>query len=149
MDRQERIDHYIKRLSDKNFVIYDVRRELEQQNVEENEIKQIVSAVDTELQARLLKTSSRDYSGTFIRIGIVLISVGVTVWLATFIGVLNLGDFFIFVDGSFFGGLSVLLVGLFKKKRSTSKDTEQNSDDGERKRVSFRKICEINKGTLV
>ena len=139
MDRHERIDHYIKRLSDKNFVIYDVRRELEQQNVEENEIKQIVSAVDTELQARLLKTSNRDHSGAFIRIGIILISIGVALWFATLIGVLNLGDFFIFVYGCFFGGLSVLLVGLFKKKGATSNVAEQNLHEGERKRVSFRK----------
>ncbi|HYI77840.1 MAG TPA: hypothetical protein VEW65_09490 [Chryseolinea sp.] len=139
MNRQERINHYIKRLSEKNFVIYDVRRELEQQNVEENEIKQIVSAVDTELQARLLKTSNRDHSGVFIRIGIVLISVGVTLWFATFVGLLNLGDFFIFVYGSFIGGLSVLLVGLFKKKEATSKSAEQNLHDAEKKRVSFRK----------
>jgi hypothetical protein len=139
MNRQERIDHYIKRLSDKNFVIYDVRHELEQQNVEENEIKQIVSAVDTELQSRLLKSSNLDQSGTFIRIGIILMSLGIALWLATFLGVLNLGDFFIFVYGSFFGGLSVLLIGLFKKKGATSDGAEQNLRDGERKRVSFRK----------
>ena len=46
VDRKQRIDHYIQRLSDKNFEIYDVRRELEQQNVDEEEIKIIVRAVD-------------------------------------------------------------------------------------------------------
>ena len=55
VDRKQRIDHYIQRLSDKNFEIYDVRRELEQQKVDEEEIKIIVRAVDAELQARLLR----------------------------------------------------------------------------------------------
>src|SRR5688572_31547506 len=72
MDRKERIDHYLQRLSEKNFEIYDVRRELEQQNVDEEEIKIIVRAVDDELQARLLTSSHQDSSSMFIRIGIIL-----------------------------------------------------------------------------
>ena len=58
VDTKQRIDHYIQRLSDKNFEIYDVRRELEQQKVDEEEIKIIVRAVDAELQARLLRTTN-------------------------------------------------------------------------------------------
>ena len=60
MDRQQRIDHYINRLSEKGFEIYDVRRDLESQNVEEEEIKAILRAVDEELQKRLLAGATKD-----------------------------------------------------------------------------------------
>ena len=63
MDRKQLIDHYLQRLTEKGFEIYDVRRELEKKNVEEEEIKIIVRAVDDELQARLLKSASADYAG--------------------------------------------------------------------------------------
>ena len=82
MDRKQRIDHYLQRLSDKNFEIYDVRRELEQQNVDEEEIKIIVRAVDDELQARLLKSANPDYAAVFIRMGIILILIGIALGLA-------------------------------------------------------------------
>src|SRR5688572_8784531 len=117
MDREQRIDHYVQRLTDKGFEIYDVRRELEQQNVDEEEIKIIVRAVDDELQAHLLKSANPDYAGVFIRIGIILILIGIALGLAVVFGVIEPADFFIFVYASFFGGLSVLLVGLFKRKK--------------------------------
>jgi hypothetical protein len=140
MDRQQRIDYYIQRLSDKNFEIYDVRRELEQQNVDEGEIKIIVRAVDAELQARLLTSTNPDYTRFFIRMGIILILIGLTLGLATVAGITNAGVFFIFAYGSFFGGISVLLFGIFKRKKRNSDDApDQSHEEPDRKRVSFRK----------
>lgn len=139
MNRQELIDHYLRRLSDKNFMIYDVRRELEQQKVDEEEIKQIMRAVDTELQDRLLKSANKDDTAVIIRIGVILMSIGVALGLGIAVGMINGADFFIFVYGAFFGGLAVVLVGLFKRKKIPSRGGEQNDDGGERKRVSFRK----------
>ena len=140
MDRKQRIDHYLQRLTDKGFEIYDVRRELEQQNVEEEEIKIIVRAVDDELQARLLKSANPDYAGVFIRIGIILILIGIALALAMVVGVVEPGDFFIFVYASFFGGLSVLLFGLFKRKKADVDNTpDPSKGQTGRSRVSFRK----------
>ena len=139
MTRQEWIDHYLQRLSDKNFEIYQVRRELEQQNVDEVEIKQIVRAVDTELQDRMLKYATRSDGTGFVRMGAILMVIGVLLGIAVFIGVIDRGKFFIFAYGSFFGGLSVLLIGLFKKKRDAVNRGVQPDDQSEKKRVSFRK----------
>ena len=140
MDTKQRIDHYIQRLSDKNFEIYDVRRELEQQKVDEEEIKVIVRAVDAELQARLLRTTNPDYTTVFIRMGIILILIGLAFGLATAVGIINGGVFFIFTYGSFFGGISVLLFGIFKRKKGNSDNAaDQSNVEPGRRRVSFRK----------
>ncbi len=102
VDRKQRIDHYIQRLSDKNFEIYDVRRELEQQKVDEEEIKIIVRAVDAELQARLLRSTNPDYTALFIRMGIILILIGLALGLATVAGIINAGVFFMLCLRIFF-----------------------------------------------
>ena len=140
MDRKQLIDHYLQRLTDKGFEIYDVRRELEKKNIEEEEIKIIVRAVDDELQARLLKSASADYAGVFIRMGIILILIGIALGLIMVFGVVEPGDFFIFVYAAFFGGLSVLVIGLFKRKKVNIDNTpDPGKEQPGRSRVSFRK----------
>lgn len=139
MNRQEWIEHYLQRISDKNFEIYQVRRELEQQNVDEEEIKHIVRAVDTELQNRMLKSATRNDGRGFVRMGAILMVIGVLLGIAVFIGVVNRGNFFILAYGSFFGGMSVLLIGLFKKKRDGVNRDDRHDSEAEKKRVSFRK----------
>jgi hypothetical protein len=140
MDTKQRIDHYIQRLSDKNFEIYDVRRELEQQKVDEEEIKIIVRAVDAELQARLLRTTIPDSTTLFIRMGIILILIGLALGLAIVVGIVNAGVFFMFAYGSFFCGISMLLVGMFKRKKSNSGNApDQSNEEPGSRRVSFRK----------
>jgi hypothetical protein len=139
VDRKQRIDHYIQRLSSKNFEIYDVRRELEQQKVDEEEIKIIVRAVDAELQARLLRTTNPDYTALFIRMGIILILIGLAFGLATAVGIINGGVFFIFTYGSFFGGVSILLIGMFKRKKRSSDNAPDQSNEESGRMRSFRK----------
>jgi hypothetical protein len=140
MDRKQRIDHYIQRLSDKNFEIYDVRRELEQQKVEEEEIKIIVRAVDTELQARLLKSANPDHTALFNRMGIILVLTALALGVGALVGIINAGVFFIFAYGSFFSGISVLLFGIFKRKKVNSENASTQSNEAPgTKRVSFRK----------
>ncbi len=140
VDTKKRIDHYIQRLSDKNFEIYDVRRELEQQKVDEEEIKIIVRAVDAEMQDRLLRTTSPDYTAVFIRLGIILILIGLTFDLAIVVGIINAGVFFMFAYGSFFGGISMLLIGMFKRKKGNRDNSpDQSNEEPGRRRVSFRK----------
>jgi hypothetical protein len=140
MDRKQYIDHYIQRLSDKKFEIYDVRRELEQQNVAEDEIKIIIRAVDEELQNRLL-TIHGDQSSMFIRIGIILMVIGAGIAIGAHSGILGLKSLSFFTYGPFFVGLSMLLVGLFKRRgRTSGKHTGSVIDETkERKNISFRR----------
>jgi hypothetical protein len=141
MDRKERIDHYIQRLSDKKFEIYQVRMELEQQNVDETEIKIIVRAVDDEIQRRLHTKSGKDYTGEFIRIGIILMAIGGLIMTASLTKLINTKNFLFVTYGPFFIGLSMLLVGLFKRTNKKIDDNTIPPDDkpDERRKISFKK----------
>ncbi len=141
MDRKQTIDYYIQRLSDKNFQIYDVRRELEQQKVAEEEIRIIVRAVDDELQHRLQHGNPGETASQFIRIGIILVIVGVVLTTLALSGILKMGRLLILAYSPFFIGLSMILVGFLKRKTKNSKPLSLNRDDElqTKKDISFRK----------
>jgi hypothetical protein len=141
MDRKQTIDHYIQRLSDRKFEIYQVRKELEQQNVDEAEIKIIVRAVDDEIQRRLHTRSSKDYAGEFIRFGVVLMVIGGLITVASLTDLINTGNFLFVTYGPFFVGLSMLLVGLFKKANKKINDNTIIPEDkpNESRRISLKR----------
>ncbi len=141
MDRKQRIDHYVQRLSDKKFQIYDVRLELEQQKVDEEEIKFIVRAVDEELQNRLLSAQSRDQSTMFVRLGIILMVVGTAITVAFVTDALKTKSFMFLTYGPFIIGVSMLLVGLFKRRNKNSRKFAAPTvdDSKQRKDISFRR----------
>ncbi|WP_276369146.1 hypothetical protein [Chryseolinea sp. H1M3-3] len=141
MDRKQTIDYYIQRLSDKNFQIYDVRRELEQQKVEEEEIKIIVRAVDDELHHRLLHGNAGKTATQFIRIGFIFAIIGLILTILALSGILQMGRLVILAYGPFFIGLSMVLVGYLKRKTSNPKSLSLNRDDELqiKRDISFRK----------
>jgi hypothetical protein len=141
MDRKERIGHYIQRLSDKKFEIYQVRMELEQQNVDETEIKIIVRAVDDEIQRRLHIKGGKDFTVEFIRIGIILIAIGGLIMMASLTNLVNTKNFLFVTYGPFFVGLSMLFVGLFKRinKKIDNSTIPHEDKSNERQKISFKK----------
>lgn len=140
MDRKQRIEYYLQKLSDKHFQIYDVRVELEQQNVPEEEIKAIVRAVDEELQKQLLAKNQRDSAGDIIRIGIIFMIIGVLIAITTWTGIISLGGMLFLTYGLFIGGLSMVLVGWMKrKKKKAERSVDQQENDPDKREISFRR----------
>ena len=141
MDRKQTIDHYIQRLSDKKFEIYQVRKELEQQNVDEAEIKLIVRAVDDEIQRRLHTRNSKDYAGEFIRFGVILMIIGGLITAASLLHLVNTKNLLFLAYGPFFIGLSILLVGLFKRanKKANDATTIPEGNPNDKRKISFKR----------
>jgi uncharacterized membrane protein YkgB len=140
MDTKQRIEYYLQRLSEKHFQIYDVRVELEQQKVPEEEIKTIVRAVDEELQKQLLAKNQRDSAADIIRIGIIFMIIGVLIAITTWTGIISLGSMFFLTYGLFIGGLSMVLVGWVKrKKKQAQRSVEQQGNNSDKREISFRR----------
>lgn len=137
MDRQQRIDHYIKKISEKGFEIYQVRRELEAQHVEEQDIKAIVRAVDEELQKRLLLNSRKDQTTGFIRYGLVLVAIGGVLLALSITRIIYFGEFIYIGYGPFFIGLGMIVVGLLKKRKNDADDDEDDIDTN--RKISFKR----------
>ena len=137
MDRQQRINHYINKLSDKGFEIYQVRRELEAQGIEEQEIKAIVRAVDEELQKRLLLNSQKDQSTGFIRYGLTLVAIGGLLLALSITKIIYFGEFIYIGYAPFFIGLGMIVVGLLKKRKTDSDD--DGDDIGTNRKISIKR----------
>lgn len=118
MDRAKIVDYYIQKIENKEFEIYQVREELTKNNFEEEEIRIIVRLVDNELQRRLHTKSNDSSSNELIWIGTILTIVGAGITIATYTGIIDMGNSFLITYGPFLGGLSILMGGIARKKIS-------------------------------
>ena len=118
MSRAKIVDHYIEQSLQDRFQIDQVRKELEANNVNGEEISIIVKLVDNDIQKRaVLKTSSKR-ANQLITAGLILTLAGI-VLIA--IGVLNgqifTGGSIYIVYGPLFAGISMLVTGITQKKK--------------------------------
>ena len=117
-DRAQIVNFYLQKISNNDFEILDIRKDLERNNFDEEEIKIIVRLVDNELQRRLLADTTNKRSIDLVYIGAVIALVGLIVTVGTYTGMINTGNSFLIAYGPFFGGLSILFAGLAKKRRA-------------------------------
>jgi len=116
-DRSRIVDFYLQKITDRDFEIYQVRKDLESNNFNEEEIKVIVRLVDNELQRRALVDTNNKKASELIYLGAVITIVGLVITIGTYTGLIVMGNSFVILYGPILGGLSVLLTGLSKKKR--------------------------------
>ncbi|WP_057938304.1 hypothetical protein [Algoriphagus resistens] len=117
MERAKIIDYYLQKINDKDFDLYNVRKELEKNNIGDDEIRIIVRLLDNEIQRRLLQGSHRDRSKEMIGIGAVLTLCGLAITIGTFTGILNTGDSILIAYGPVVAGISILVGGLSLRKK--------------------------------
>ena len=117
MSRAKIIDHYLRKIQEENFDVYQVRKELEKSNVDEEEIKIIVRLVDNEVQRGATRKSKNESATPLIQIGIFLTVIGAGITIATYTGIIDMGNQFLVVYGPFLGGISLLVTGLAKRKK--------------------------------
>ena len=120
------VDYYIQKLEEEDFQIIQVRQELERNNVDDQEIKVIVSLVDRELQKRQVLKAKDRRSNEFLWLGAVLMFLGAGITLGTYMGLIDMGNSFLIVYGPFLSGLSTFVYGIAAKSK----------DDGTKSRKS-------------
>lgn len=116
MERAKIVDYYIDKINDKDFNILNVRQELENNNVDEPEIKVIVRLVDNELQRRLTTKTASNNPKELIWFGGIITVAGLIVTIGTYTGLIEMGNYFLLAYGPILGGLSILFYGLAKRK---------------------------------
>ncbi len=116
MDRDHYIDRYLELLEETDLEIDQVRKELEAKNLEPEDIKYIVRRIDSAIQHKALtRTTNRKYN-ELVYIGTAMIIVGVGITVATYTGIIDLGDSFLILYGPVISGVSLLLTGLARRK---------------------------------
>lgn len=94
-DRAKIIDFYLKMIADKDFEISDVRKDLERNKIDEDEIKMIVKLVDNELQRKLLTETSNKRVTDLAYVETVITLIGLIVTEGTLIGLMPMGNSFL------------------------------------------------------
>tara|TARA_A100000171_G_C2131127_1_gene146799 strand:+ start:934 stop:1329 length:396 start_codon:yes stop_codon:yes gene_type:complete len=121
MSRAKLIDYYIEKSQSPDFQIDQIRKELEPNNIPEEDIRAIVKMVDNHILNSAFTKNSKNRSSELIIAGAILALLGVGITIATYTGLINLGDNFLVVYGPFFGGVSMIFGGLAQRKNSSSK----------------------------
>lgn len=120
MSRAKMVDYFLEKSKEPNFQIDQVRKELEKNNIPEEEIKVIVRLVDNELQAKELIGSSNNKANELIIGGALLTIIGAGITIGTYTGIIDMGNSFLIVYGPFFGGIGMLLGGWAQRRKDNS-----------------------------
>lgn len=134
-DRAKIVDYYLQKLDDPNFEITQVRADLERNNFDEEQIRIIVRLVDNELQRRVLTSARSSRAVEWVWVGAILTALGAGITIATYVGIIDMGDSFMLVYGPFLGGLAILFAGLARKGASGNGlkiKRREETDEGER-----------------
>ena len=116
MSRAKLVDYYVEKSMEEGFEIDQIRKELEDRKIPDEEIKSIVRLVDNHMQNDLLIKSHNSKSNELFWAGLALTIIGAAITIGTYTGAINMGDSFLFVYGPLFGGLSLMFGGWAKKR---------------------------------
>jgi hypothetical protein len=116
MNSDKIIDFYLERINSKDFDLYSARQEMTKNNIPEDEIKSIIRILDSEMQKQMILTHENKKATNIVLVGIVLASIGAGITIATYTGIIPMGDSFLLTYGPFLGGLSIIFGGLVKKR---------------------------------
>jgi hypothetical protein len=118
MTIQERVDDFVDQVASGHLAFDQVRRQLESEGMEEQEIKTIVRRVDTEVQSKLLLQNKRSGFDQMIFIGLFLTLFGLVITIGSFAGLFTPGiGIIIIAYGPLFGGPIILFAGIRRKNR--------------------------------
>lgn len=129
---QNEIDYYLQQDLDK-LSISEIRAELRDKNINEEDIQEIVAEIDKHKLQGILKDNRKKFELSRGRIGIFLIFIGVTITLTTFIFELRgIGTWFL-AYGPIISGVSLILFAP-KYRGDFLKIKKQSTIRGRKKR---------------
>jgi hypothetical protein len=118
MDKTKQIvEYFLKKLSEKDFDLSDVRKSLEKEKYPEEEIRSLIKVLDNELQRRAFDKVIQSNRINLMWLGLVLIGIGLVVTAGTFTGLIPSGNSFILAYGPILGGISISVSAYLSKKR--------------------------------
>ncbi len=117
MKRSEWVDHYVEKLSDKNFDMMSIQKELKGGGLDQKEINIIVRLVDNKRVLGVAKSASNKSANSLTGLGILVLGVGLLVTVGTFTGfIAQFKYFYVVAYGPMLIGLGLIISGLAKKR---------------------------------
>ncbi len=119
MGREQIVEHYLEKSREPGFEIDQIRKELEGQQVPEEDIRAIVRDVDNELQTRALAGLGKDYSRQVMVTGAILTVLGAGLTIGTYLGWISSGNTVVIAYGPFLVGIATIISGFYMKSKAT------------------------------
>jgi len=95
----------------------EIRKALESKNIEEAQIKAIIRTIDNKVLGEATEKSKNLKAKEIIYLGLFITVVGIFITIATYTGMINMGDSFLLAYGPILGGIAILLTGLAKYQK--------------------------------
>lgn len=87
----------------------EIRRELRDRNIGEDDIKQIIREIDDKILSQAEELSSKSKLNSQFFIGVFLFTIGLFLTIGKYFGLVNLGNYFIIAYGPIFAGLGMMI----------------------------------------
>lgn len=111
MDRSKMIDYFLNKIERREIELDGIRKEMEKNNLPEEDIRAVVRAVDSELRNHLGHQSHQNRARQLKIMGAVVASIGILLTIGTYTGVLLSGNSFFIVYGQVIAGIGLYYRG--------------------------------------
>lgn len=115
--RKDYVAEYCDKIRSGKLDYSKLRSDLELKIKQKEDIEIIVERIDRDLKRMELADIEKSKGKQMFYGGMVIMILGVLLTVATYLGIINLGDRFIIAYGPALGGLGMTLVGMVKMNR--------------------------------
>jgi len=116
-NRANTINAFVTAIANGEMQFSDVRKKLEQYDLEEGEVTVVVRQVDNEIQRKALIKSKNESGQSLFLLGLVLCVLGLVTTIGTYTGLIDLGNYYVIAFGPILGGLGLVVKGRVEMKR--------------------------------
>jgi hypothetical protein len=111
MDQNKMINYFIEKIERKEMEIDGIRKEMEKNNLPEEDIRAVVRAVDSELRNHISYQSHQNRGRQLKILGVIIASIGILLTVGTYTSVLPSGNSFFILYGPVIAGIGIYYKG--------------------------------------
>ena len=116
--RANTIDLYYDKINSGEMDFSSLRKDLEDQNIEKEEIGIVIKQVDNQIIRSVQLQASSSLGKNVFYLGLTLSALGVLLTIGTYTGLIDLGNVYTIALGPIFGGLIIAFQGNSKMNRN-------------------------------
>ena len=107
------VDIYLHKMKTDSFEFSDMRSDMENIGIPEEDISTVIRLIDSQIQRDLEKKSSNQKANAILWMGVVIAALGTVITLVTYFGT---GSSYVVMYGAIGGGVAMVFMGLAKKR---------------------------------
>lgn len=115
--RAKTIDTYFELIDSKEMEFSKLRKSLESENIDKDELNIVVNQIDKQLIRAAQKRATHENGKNLFYGGLILTGAGVILTLGTYTGIIDFGNYYLVAYGPICGGLITAMTGKSKMNK--------------------------------